>query len=101
MAGGTELLDQESAGCLRRRRAPTREHIDRGVAVFRPGVDRHVRFSQQRQGRDPLRLELMAHQLQEGGHAVAGGLIEGMSNERLVIEQMGVASVQLQDAMRA
>ena len=72
MAFRLKLGAENRAGLLRHGVVTAGEHINGGVAGFRPGVDGNVGLRQQGQARDPLGLELMGDQIQQGRTSAFG-----------------------------
>ena len=60
-----KLIAENGAGLFRHGVVTTGEHINGGVAGFRPGVDGNVGFRQKGQARDALGLELVGDQVQQ------------------------------------
>ena len=65
MAFRLKLTAENRAGLFRHGVVTTGEHINRGVAGFRPGVDGNVGFRQQGKACDALGLKLMGDQVQQ------------------------------------
>jgi hypothetical protein len=56
-------------------------------------------FREQGQGGDSLGLELVARDVEQGGHGPLGRGDHGLENELLVVEQMGRTTFEFKNAM--
>jgi hypothetical protein len=62
-------------------------------------MDGNMGFSQQRQGGHALGLELVARDVEQGGHGRRSRVDHGFENELLVVEQMGRTTFEFKNAM--
>ena len=98
---GPQLLSQHPTGTFRHGVITTGEHIHRGVAGLRPGVDRDVRLGKQGEACHPMGLEVMGDQLQQSCTSTHCGVGDGRSEKSFIIEPGAVAVVELENAMFA
>ena len=96
---GGEFAGQHSAGPFRHGVVSAGEHIHCGVARFRPGVNGDMGFGQQGQTGDPLGVETVGDQVEEGGTSTLRSGRDGVPEEGFVVEPGGVTAVELKDAV--
>ena len=98
---GSQLLGQHPTGTLGHGVIATGEHIHRGVAGLRPGVDRDVRLGKQGEACHPMGLEVMGNQMEQSCSSTHCGVGDSKSEKRFIVEPGAVAVVELEDAMFA
>lgn len=77
------------------------EHVDRGIAVLRPGMDRQVRFGDHHHAGDADRAELVERRGDDGGVGLAGGLEHAFLDPLDIVEALVDAVEQLDDQLLA
>src|SRR5207244_436835 len=75
------------------------EDVDRRVAVFGPGVDREVGFGDDDDAADPERVELVEHDVDDGGLRPPGGFYERALHGFQAVDGIGSAIKQLEKQM--
>jgi hypothetical protein len=95
----SEFLHQHPAGTFGHGVVTAGEHIHGGIARLGPAVKRDVRFSQERQPRDAVGLEVVADQVEQGGTSAQSGIAERSPHKVFVIELGAIAGIKLKDAM--
>lgn len=103
-----KLADVDGVGLERRlqdrdggvgRGGAAHEDIKRRKADFGPSVTRDMGFRQDRHGGDTLGGEAVGMDVKEGGAGGCGGVAQGLFDEGLVVEVVGV--VEVDDEVRA
>ena len=94
-------MEQAETGALWHGVVAAGEHVNGGIARFRPGMNREVRFGQQRQTGHPLWLEVVCDQVQQCGAGLLHGAADQASKKSFIIEPGWIAAIQLKDAMFA
>jgi hypothetical protein len=79
--------------------APTREDIDRRVAVFRPGMDGHVGFSEQDDTGHPIGRELVYFEVYDGEVASSASSKKTLPNNIGIVDELRVFYPKLSNEM--
>src|SRR6476661_1799113 len=94
--GGPELLDEVVGRHLGLEHVAAGEHVDRGVAVLGPGVDRQMRLGDDDDSADAKRVELVKDDVDDGGLGSLGRFHHGRLHGVQTVQGLCVAVEQLE-----
>src|SRR5206468_4228621 len=94
--GRPQLLDEIVGGRLRLEDIAAGEHVDGGVAVFRPSVNGEVRLGNNDDATDAERIELVENHIHDGRLRTLGRLDHGRLHGLEAVERFRVAVEQLE-----
>src|SRR5712671_4981315 len=94
--GGPELLDEVVGRHLGLEHVAAGEHVDRGVAILGPGVDRQMRLGDDDDSADAKRVELVKDNVDDGGLSPLGRLHHGRLHGVQTVKGFRVAVEQLE-----
>src|SRR3569832_678060 len=98
---GAELLGEVSIGGLTVEYLAAGEDINRGIAELRPGVDREMRLGDDDYSRDSYRIELVEHNLDDGGTRALRRFNHDVFNPLQIVKALTVAVKQIHDDLAA
>jgi hypothetical protein len=98
---GLEMLREVVVGAPGVHLGAARVDVDRGEAEFRPGVDREVRFLDHDDAGDAVRVEIVEHDVDDGGLRIFRGADHDLFDFSDISDDAAIALVEFDEEMAA